>query len=84
MTTIPQTAEAVTALTKQLCELTSRWTEYENIPNSQKAECHQIGSKLNAIGGIEVMRDAYYVAKDANRAASSIQPFWDGVGEWRW
>lgn len=72
------------ALTKQLCELTSRWTAHEDIAPSQKGECRQIGEKLNAIGGLEAMRDAYYEAKGYNRAASSIQPFWDGVGEWRW
>lgn len=71
-------------LTKQLCALTSRWTEHEDIPPSQKAECRTIGEKLHKLGGMETMREAYYEAKDANRAASSIQPFWDGVGDWRW
>jgi hypothetical protein len=78
------TSKTGTALTEQLCELTSRWTEYEDIPASQKSECRQIGVELNKLGGTSAMRDAYYEAKGRNRAASSIQPFWDGVGEWRW
>lgn len=84
MSTLSMTSKTGIALTEQLCELTSRWTEYEDIPGSQKSECRQIGEKLNDLGGISAMRDAYYEAKGRNRAASSIQPFWDGVGEWRW
>lgn len=71
-------------LTEQLCDLTKRWTEWEDIPESQKSECRRIGKALNASGGMKAMQDAYYEAKGRNRAASSIQPFWDGVGDWRW
>ena len=72
------------ALVEQLCELTKRWTEYEDIPGSQRAECRSIGQLLHKFGGMRAMQDAYYEAKGRNRAASSIQPFWDGVGDWRW
>jgi hypothetical protein len=71
-------------LIKQLRELTSRWTTYEDIPASQQSECKEIGKKLWHMGGMNLMQEAYYEARDANRAASSIQPFWDGIGDWRW
>ena len=84
MSTLSMTTKTQAELTDQLCDLTSRWTEYEDIAGSQKGECRQIGEALNRLGGMSAMRDAYYEAKGRNRAASSIQPFWDGVGEWRW
>lgn len=84
MSVLAMTTKTATALTEQLCDLTSRWTVYEDIPASQKSECRLIGIELNKLGGLSVMRDAYYEAKGRNRAASSIQPFWDGVGDWRW
>lgn len=84
MSALSMTTKGQAELTEQLCDLTSRWTEYEDIPASQKSECRSIGERLNKIGGISAMQDAYYEAKGRNRAASSIQPFWDGVGDWRW
>ncbi len=84
MSALSMTTKSQADLTSQLCDLTSRWTAYEGIPASQKAECRSIGESLNKLGGISAMRDAYYEAKGRNRAASSIQPYWDGVGDWRW
>ena len=84
MSTLSATTKTQQDLTDQLCTLTEYWTEYEDIAPSQKSICRQIGEKLNALGGVSAMRDAYYEAKGRNRAAASIQPFWDGVGEWRW
>jgi hypothetical protein len=72
------------ALFSQLRELTKRWTVYEDIPKSQQAECRAIGKQLNALGGTALMREAYYDAKAENPAASTVQAYWDGVGEWRW
>lgn len=84
MSALSMTSKDGIALTEQLCSLTERWTIYEDIPGSQQAECREIGKKLNELGGVSAMRDAYYEAKGRNAAASSIQPFWDGVGDWRW
>lgn len=72
------------SLTAKLCELTKPWNEFDLVPKVQQEQCRAIGEALNALGGIEVMQDAYYEAKRKNRAASSIQPYWDGVGDWRW
>lgn len=71
-------------LIAQLVSLTSPWTTYEDIPGSQKSECQIIGKKLWNIGGMKLMQDAYYTAKNANPAASTIQAYWDGIGDWRW
>lgn len=79
MTTVKTQAD----LTEQLCQLTSRWTEYEDIPGSQQSECRSIGEALARRGGISAMRDAYYEAKGRNRAAATIQVYWDGIGDWR-
>ena len=68
----------------QLLDLTKRWNEYEDIPRSQQLECRHIGEALNSAGGMKAMQDAYYAAKGQNRAASTIQAYWDGIGEWRW
>jgi hypothetical protein len=84
MSALSATTKTQQALTAQLIELTSRWTEYEDIAPSQKAECKSIVENLNKLGGMSAMQDAYYEAKGYNRAASSIQTFWGGVGEWRW
>ena len=72
------------ALFAQLRELTRRWNTYEDIPRSQQLECRKIGTQLHAIGGEALMLDAYYDAKGQNLAASTIQAYWDGVGDWRW
>ena len=68
----------------QLRELTKRWNEHEDIPKSQQYECREIGRKLNALGGMQLMVDAYYDARAHNRAASTVQAYWDGIGDWRW
>lgn len=68
----------------QLCELTKRWTTYEDIPKSQQYECREIGKRLWSLGGMNAMMQAYYVAKGNNLAASTVQAYWDGIGDWRW
>ena len=84
MSALSMTTKTQDDLIDELCELTKRWTDYEDVPGSQKAECRRIGEELNRLGGMSAMRDAYYEAKGHNRAASVVQAFWDGVGEWRW
>ena len=71
-------------LIEQLLSLTEYWTEYEDVPTSQKSRCRVIGEELYKLGGVSAMRDAYYEAKGRNRAASVVQAFWHGVGEWQW
>jgi len=71
-------------LIEQLRELSKDWNEYDLVPKSQQLECKQIGESLCTEGGIELMQDAYYDAKSRNRAASVIQAYWDGIGDWRW
>lgn len=72
------------ALIEQLCDLTKRWNAHELIPESQKLECKRIGRELNAIGGIDLMREAYYAARAANPPVQIIQAYWDGIGDWSW
>ena len=68
----------------RLCALTKDWNEHDLVPEAQKQECREIGVKLNELGGMQLMTDAYYDAKAHNRCASFIQAYWDGVGDWRW
>lgn len=77
-------AASIKAAIGQLCELTKRWTAFEDIPRSQQIECRDIGRRLHAIGGDAAMRDAYYEATGHNRAATVIAAYFDGIGEWRW
>lgn len=72
------------ALRDRLCDLTKRWTAHEDVRKSEQAECREIGQKLNDLGGMDLMREAYREAHGRNRAASVIQAYWDGVGDWRW
>lgn len=69
---------------EQLCDLTKRWTTYEDIPMSQQRECRTIGRVIHSLGQEPLMREAYYTAKGLNPAASVIAAYWDGIGEWRW
>lgn len=71
-------------LTDELCALTLYWNDYEDIPQSQRIICREIGKKLHEAGGFRFMTDAYYHAKAQNRYASTIQAYWDGVGDWKW
>lgn len=71
-------------LTDELCALTRYWNAYEDIPKSQQNECKAIGRKLHEAGGFRYMTDAYHHAKSQNRCASTIQAYWDGIGDWRW
>ena len=72
------------ALINQLCDLTKRWNEHEDVPPSQQSECKQIGRKLNESGGFKLMQNAYYEATAQNRAASVVAAYFDGIGDWRW
>ena len=72
------------ALVEQLRELTSRWNDHEDIPRSQQLECARIGRELDAIGGKDVMTEAYRAARAANPHVHVIQAYWDGIGDWRW
>ena len=76
--------QAIKTATDQLCELTKRWTTFEDIPRSQQAECRNIGRKLHTLGGEQAMRDAFYEATARNRAATVLAAYFDGIGEWRW
>lgn len=71
-------------LTEQLCDITRSWTDWEDIPPAQAAECKNIGVALNELGGMDAMQNAFYEAKGRNRAASTVQAFWHGVGNWQW
>lgn len=71
-------------LLAELTALTAQWNATDLIPVEQQMECKRIGEELNKIGGIHLMRQAYYSAHQANRCASVVQAYWDGIGEWRW
>ena len=71
-------------LFEQLRALTRNWNNHEDIPRSQQLECRDIGRKLNAIGGKQLMTDAYYDAKATNNYVAVIQAYWDGIGDWQW
>lgn len=68
----------------QLCELTKRWNQHEDIPRSQQLECADIGKRINAAGGMAAMQEAYYAAKRINPAASVVAAYWHGIGDWQW
>lgn len=69
---------------EQLCELTKRWTQYEDVPRSQQLECTAIGKRIHAAGGMAAMQEAYYAAKRKNPVASVIAAYWHGIGDWQW
>jgi hypothetical protein len=71
-------------LFERLCGLTKRWNEHDDIPKSQKLECRDIGRKLEKLGGVELMREAYYYAREQNRNIHYVQACWDGIGDWLW
>jgi hypothetical protein len=45
------------------------------IPEAQQKRCRDIGALLCAIGGIELMRQAYYAVRASNRYAAAIQAY---------
>lgn len=77
-------SESATELRAQLLDVTKRWNAYEDVPRSQQLECADIGKKLHAIGGTNLMREAYYDAKAINKAACVIAAYWHGIGDWQW
>ena len=78
------TDNTIESLTDQLCELTKRWTIFEDVPRSQQLKCRAIGRELYALGGEPAMRAAYYEATGRNRAGTVIVAYFDGIGDWRW
>lgn len=71
------------ALLDQLRKLTSRWTYDKDVPKAQRMKCAEIGKKLNALGGFNLMTEAYYHATRHNAAASTIRALWHGIGDWQ-
>lgn len=71
-------------LIAQLVFLTRTWNEFDAVPVAQQETCREIGVQLNDIGGIELMREVYYIAKSKNRCVCVVQAYWDKIGEWRW
>jgi hypothetical protein len=73
----------VRALYDELLDLTREWTRHDRIlPNEARVKA--IGRRLYELGGEPLMQMAYYHATDANRAATALSAFWDGIGEWKW
>jgi hypothetical protein len=68
----------------ELRRVTAMWNGYDDIPKSQQGLCRAIGLRLHALGGEDLMREAYYDAKAANPDVHVIQAYWDGIGDWRW
>lgn len=71
-------------LTAHLCTLVAPWTQDGLHSDETKADCRRVGERLNKIGGMEAMINAYYEAKASNRCASVVQAYWDGIGDWQW
>lgn len=71
-------------LTSRLIEVSSGWNPHDLVPREQQTKCREIGEKLNEVGGMIAMQEAYYEAKARNRCASVIQAYWDNIGDWRW
>ena len=90
MEEVMETAEDIRALkeieqaTADLIALTTHWTEHEDVPGSQEGKCKEIGRRLHELGGMHAMQEAYREAKATNRAASVVQAFWHGIGDWQW
>jgi hypothetical protein len=71
------------ALYDELLAITRDWTRHDRIlPNEARAKA--IGRELYELGGESLMEMAYYHATGANRAATVLSAFWDGIGGWRW
>jgi hypothetical protein len=74
---------AARALFDELIEVTREWTRHDRIlPHEDRAKA--IGRRLHELGGEQLMQMAYYHATGANRAATVLSMFWDGIGEWKW
>ena len=71
-------------LVKKLIELTKQWNPFDDVPEVQQKECREIGEAFNELGGIDVMREAYYRVKAINQCCSVMAAYWDGIGEWKW
>jgi hypothetical protein len=68
----------------KLAAITDNWTEHEDVPRSQQLAVKEIGRNLYDLGKEGLMREAYYHAKGSNRAASIVQAYWHGIGDWQW
>ncbi len=62
----------MTTPTERLIELIKDWNAHDLVPKNQQQECRKIGEELNADGGINAMREAYYAAEATNRNASNV------------
>jgi hypothetical protein len=79
---LPPDCEPYEAM-QQLEAITTDWSFDEDISPKQKKECIEIGKKLNELGGIALMRKAYYQSARKNRAVGALNVFWHGIGEWQ-
>lgn len=70
--------------TYELEKLTETWRDLTKISESQKADCREIGEKLDKLGGKVIMEYAYDKVTSNNHAAIVISAYWDGIGDWRW
>lgn len=80
LTKAPRTLAAVQ---NDVLALTRFWTWIEDVPKSQQILAKEFGGELHKIGGIQAMRETYYLARERNKAANVLQYYWDGVGTWR-
>lgn len=71
-------------LTLRLIALTAEWNEHEDVPKSQQYKCRAIGEALHELGGMDMMVEAYRDVHRLNRAATVVQAYWDGIGDWQW
>lgn len=68
----------------RLITLTTEWNEHEDVPKSQQYKCRAIGEALHKLGGMSMMVEAYRDVHRLNRAATVVQAYWDGIGDWQW
>ena len=66
----------------ELYRLISFWTLHEDIRETERRTAVRIGKAFYDIGGERLMRDAYYNARARNRAASVLNLYWNGIGDW--
>lgn len=75
--------DGYSGLVGRLIEATASWRRDRAPPGSEMALVAEIGRRLDALGGIEMMREAYYEACAENRCPHDIQIAWDGIGVWK-
>lgn len=75
-------SETYQQLLVHLIEITKNWGAIGIPSKEEKKQCRDIGEKLNSLGGIKLMREAYYETKSKNRYASVVEAYWHGIGDW--